>query len=118
MIPNASDSDELLLYAVAQGLYSKMVLQLRKDFERANVAIVMPEGITPVNLVAVLHEKIYVLLMEQFTEYLNLLYVIDVPEQSFKEVEITDAVEVSKDVSFLVLKRIWQKVWSKSTYDS
>jgi len=52
-----------------------------------------------------------------FTVYLNLLYVIDVPEKAFKEIAITDAVDVAEQVSFLILKRELQKVRLKSTFN-
>ena len=65
---------------------------------------------------AVLLEKIYYLIMERFSEYLNLLYIVDVPEKAFKEIQVTDVVDVAEQVSFLILKREMQKVWLKTKY--
>jgi hypothetical protein len=93
-----------------------LVAQLQKDFSLANVDIDISDGIEPTDLKVALHEKIYYLILEKFTEYLNLLYVIDVPEKAFKEIHMTDAVEVAEQVAFLVLKRELQKVWLKKKY--
>ncbi len=110
------DEKALLAHAVEQNLYGKTVAQVRKDFELANVAIALPVAITPEELFTTLHEKVFRLLMEQFTVYLNLLYVVDVPERDFKNITATDTVEVARKVAFLILKRVWQKVWLKTNY--
>ena len=115
---NADFPDGLTLLAKAQNLrlYDKLVVQLEKDFGLANIFIELPKDILPEELRKVLHEKIYVLLMEKFTEYLNLLYIIDVPEKAFKEIHLTDTVEVAGQVSFLILKRELQKVLLRQEY--
>ncbi len=111
-------SNELLQAALEENLYDKIVLQMQKDFALANISIDFSLDVHPNDLATTLHEKIYVLLMERFTAYLNLLYVIDVPEKNFKDIRATDAVDVSKEVSLLILKREWQKVWLKAKYSS
>ncbi|VAW10690.1 hypothetical protein MNBD_BACTEROID03-867 [hydrothermal vent metagenome] len=111
-----ANSAVLLQKAQELKLYEKLVVQLQKDFTLANVAIGLSENITPGNLKTVLHEKIYFLLLEKFPDYLNLLYIIDVPEKAFKEMPMTDVVEVAEQVTFLVLKRELQKVWLKAKY--
>ena len=113
-----SDSKSLLQKAKEAQLYDKLVVQLDKDFVLANIFFELPEGIPSEKLENTLHEKIYVLLMEKFSEYLNLLYVVDVPEKSFKKVKVTDTVEVAEQVSFLILKRELQKVWLKQKYSA
>ena len=52
------------------------------------------------------------------TDYLNLLYIIDVPEKVVKAIEATDVVEISEQVTFEILKREWQKVWFRNEYGS
>jgi hypothetical protein len=61
-------------------------------------------------------EKIYKLIQYKFAEYLNLLYIIDVPEDQIKKLDGSDLVELSEQVAFLVLKREWQKVWFRNKY--
>lgn len=110
------NSGELIHLANEQLLFSQLVKQLEKDFLRANILWDMPKDITGSELVSSLREKLYYLIMERFPEYLNLLYVIDVPEKEFQHLEITDAVEVADQMTFIVLKREFQKVWFRNKY--
>lgn len=116
MTPNFSDSHLLLKHAQKESLYEKLVKQLEKDFALANIDIDIFVDIEPSDLKTILHEKIYRLILEKFDEYLNLLYIIDVPESVFKEIKVTDVVEVAEQVTFLVFKRELQKVWLKAKY--
>lgn len=116
MLPNFSDNHSLLEHAQNKSLYEKLLTQLEKDFVLANIDIDISVDIEPSDLKTILHEKIYRLLLEKFDEYLNLLYIIDVPESAFKEIKVTDVVEVAEKVTFLVLKRELQKVWLKTKY--
>jgi len=109
----------ILLQNAQEGqLYTKLVVQLKKDFSLANIPIDLADNVTPNKLKTFLHEKIYYLILEKFTDYLNLMYVIDVPERAFKQIQVTDVVEVAEQVSFLVLRRELQKVWLKEKYSS
>lgn len=116
MVVNFPNSTKLLETAEAENLYGNLVAQLIKDFGLANIFIELEEGIAPEDLKKVIHEKIYVLIMEKFADYLNLLYIIDVPENTVKGITAVDVVEVADEVTFLVLKREWQKVWFKAKY--
>ena len=49
-------------------------------------------------------------------EYLNLLYIVDVSEKQVKALDGNDTLKLAEDVSFLILRREWQKVWYKSKY--
>lgn len=116
--PEFDNSHTLLKAASAQALYKALVVQLIKDFKRANVAHGFNQEMDPEELYIALKEKLYVLLLEDFTDYLNLMYMVDVPERAMKELELTDAVEVADQLAFLVLRREWQKVWLKANYKS
>ncbi len=107
---------ELLQYAASIALYEKLVVQLKKDLALANITLDLPDGISPLALKTILKEKIYFLLLECFPEYLNLLYIIDVPEKAFSSIKSTNVVDVADGVSFLILKREWQKVCLKQAY--
>jgi hypothetical protein len=109
---------DLLQQVRQKGLYDLLIGQLQKDFDRANIAVPFSSALSPEQLFARLHENIYRLIMERFSDYLNVLYVVDVPERSFREIPLTDAVEVAAEVSFLILQREWQKVLSKQRYSS
>lgn len=116
MMLNFSNSIDLLEKAEIQNLYHKLIEQLNKDFNLANVSIDLSKEIIPKELKAVLHEKVYYLILEKFPEYLNLLYIIDVSEKAVKEITSMDVVDISKQITFLILKREMQKVWYKSKY--
>ena len=109
-------TDELLSEAEKQNLYSKLIEQINKDFNFANEAVDFPQSTTTQELKVQLHEKIYRLIQYKFAEYLNLLYIIDVPEETVKQLDGTDLVELSEQVSFLILKREWMKVWFRNHY--
>jgi hypothetical protein len=112
-----TESISLLQQAKDEGLYENLVAQVQKDFALANIDIdTFLPTIAFAELKTVLHEKIYRLILEKFTDYLNLLYVIDVPEKVFKEIRVTDVVEVAEQVTYLVLQRELQKVRLKAKY--
>lgn len=110
------NTDVLLTEAEAENLYLKLVEQLNKDFNLANEAIDFPMSTSAAELKIQLHEKIYRLIQYKFAEYLNLLYIIDVSEEEIKKLDGSDLVILAEQVSFLILKREWQKVWFRNKY--
>nr|WP_315142775.1 hypothetical protein [uncultured Flavobacterium sp.] len=110
------NTDLLLTQASVENLYLKLVEQINKDFNLANEGIDFPMSIAPEELKIQLQEKIYRLIQYKFAEYLNLLYIIDVPENEIKQLDGSDIVELAGQVSFLILKREWQKVWFRNNY--
>jgi len=97
-------------------LYTKLVQQLNKDFLLANIDLDFHEEVLPSSLKLLLHETVYKLIQEKFMEYLNLLYIIDVPESNVKALNGDDILKLSENIAFLILKREWQKVWFKNKY--
>lgn len=114
LLPN--DFDELITQANKENLYNKLVKQLNKDFLLANIDLDFDEDILPTSLKFLLHETIFKLIQEKFAEYLNLLYIIDVPEHKVKQLDGSDIVLLSEQVTFLILLREWQKVWYRHKY--
>lgn len=114
LLPN--NFDELITQANSEDLYSKLVKQLNKDFLLANIDLDFDEDILPTSLKFILHETVYNLIQEKFAEYLNLLYIIDVPERKIKQLDGSDMVLLSEQVTFLILQREWQKVWYRHKY--
>lgn len=110
------NTDLLLVEAQKETLYLKLIEQINKDFNLANEAIDFPLNICPEDLKIQLHEKIYRLIQYKFAEYLNLLYIIDVSELEIKKLDGSDLVQLAEQVSFLILKREWQKVWFRSNF--
>lgn len=110
------NADLLFEEAQKDSLYLNLIEQLNKDFNLANEGIDFPLSITPGELKIQLHEKIYRMIQYKFAEYLNLLYIIDVPENEIKQLDGSDLVILAEQVSFLILKREWQKVWFRNFY--
>ena len=109
-------TQEILDKASKETLYKKLILQLNKDFLFANIDLDFDEDILPSSLKLILHETICKLIQEKFSDYLNLLYIIDVSEEKIKQLDGSDVLKLSEQVSFLILKREWQKVWFKNKY--
>ncbi len=113
-LPNTFE--DLIENANQLSLYQKLVFQLNKDFLLANINLDFHEDVLPSSLKLLLHETIYKLIQEKFTDYLNLLYIIDVSEKEVKMLNGEDILKLSEDISFLILKREWQKVWFRNKY--
>jgi len=108
--------EDLIQEANQLDLYKKLIKQLNKDFLYANIDLELDEEVLPLSLKLILHETVYKLIQEKFADYLNLLYIIDVPEKKVKQLDGSDMVKLSEQVTFLILQREWQKVWFKSQY--
>ncbi|MGB1311993.1 hypothetical protein [Bizionia paragorgiae] len=107
---------DLIKEAESLALYNNLVQQLNKDFLLANIELSFEDQVTPSELKLQLHEMVYTLIQDRFSDYLNLLYIIDVSEDQIRALNGDDTVQLSEEVSFLILKREWQKVWFKNKY--
>jgi len=110
--------EELVEEARELDLYKKLVVQLNKDFLYANIDLEFDEEILPTSLKLLLLERVYKLIQDKFSEYLNLLYIIDVPEDKVRQLDGSDILKLSEQVTFLILKREWQKVWFRNKHKS
>jgi hypothetical protein len=110
------NTDLLLSEAQKEQLYIKLIEQLNKDFNLANEPVDFAADTTPIALKLGLQEKVFGLINHKFAEYLNLLYIIDVPEKEVKSLNGADIADLSEQVAFLILKREWQKVWFRNRY--
>jgi hypothetical protein len=108
--------EELISKTEELELYSKLIIQINKDFLLANIDLDFDEAILPSSLKYLLHEVVFKLIQEKFAEYLNLLYIVDVSEEKIKTLDVCDTLKLSEQVTFLILQREWQKVWYKNQY--
>jgi len=106
--------NDLIVEATDLNLYNKLIIQLNKDLGLANIDLEFDQNVLPTSLKLILHETIYKLIQEKFMEYLNLLYIIDVSEKKIKLLDGNDAMQLSENVTFLILQREWQKVWYRN----
>ena len=115
-MPLPSNFNALVAEANTLNLYRKLIVQLNKDLLYGNVDLELDEDTLPTSLKLVLQETVFYLIKNKFSVYLNLLYIVDVSELKVREIEGNDAVKLSEDVTFLILQRVWQKVWYKNKY--
>lgn len=108
--------EDVFIQAQQLNLYQKLVQQLNKDLLYANINLQFDDEVLPNSLKLILHETVYKLIQEKFGDYLNLLYIIDVSEKQIKQLDGSDILTLSEDVTFLILKREWQKVWLRHSY--
>jgi hypothetical protein len=111
-----SNFEDLIQQAANINLYNKLIVQLNKDFLLANIDLDFDETILPSSLKLMLQETLFHLIQKKFMDYLNLLYIIDVPENKVKQLDGSDMIKLSEEVSFLILLREWQKVWYRNRY--
>ncbi|MEP5256310.1 hypothetical protein [Winogradskyella rapida] len=111
-----SNFDHLIQEAEGLKLYHKLVAQLNKDLLYANIDLEFKDDILPTSLKMLLHETILHLINSKFSDYLNLLYIVDVPEATIKSLDGSDVYVLSEQVAFIILQREWQKVWYKAQY--
>ena len=110
--------DDLMDKANKWQLYGKLVGQLNKDLALANVNLEFDLEVLPTSLKLLLHEEIYRLIQHKFMDYLNLLYIVDVSEEKIKQLDGNDAIQLAENVSLLILKREWQKVYYRNKFSS
>lgn len=113
---NVDSSEQLMQVVKSDSLFDKLKHQVEKDFVLANVPLKIVEILGHIEFIALIREKVYYLMMEHFSEYLNLMYIIDIPESEFQHIEVTDTVDVADQVTLLILKREYKKVWYRNRY--
>ncbi|WP_412561801.1 hypothetical protein [Winogradskyella sp. MIT101101] len=111
-----SSFEDLIAEANSLNLYRKLIIQLNKDLLFANVDLEFDEETLPTSLKLVLQETVFHLIQNKFSDYLNLLYQVDVSEKKIRSLNGEDLVKLSEDVTFLILQREWQKVWYRAKY--
>ncbi|MBC3846058.1 hypothetical protein H8K90_06690 [Winogradskyella echinorum] len=109
-----SNFEDLIIEANTLNLYKKLILQLNKDLLLANIDLEFNEETLPTSLKLVLQDTVIHLIQSKFSDYLNLLYQVDVSELKIRSLEGADTIKISEDVAFLILQREWQKVWYRS----
>ena len=108
--------DALVTEATSLKLYEKLIIQLNKDLLFANIDLEFDTETLPTSLKLVLQDTVFNLIQNKFSDYLNLLYQVDVSELRIRSFDGEDLVKLSEDVTFLILQREWQKVWYKAKY--
>ncbi|WP_299623297.1 hypothetical protein [uncultured Tenacibaculum sp.] len=116
MSQNYQDSITLLTEVVDNKLYEKLINQLNKDFQLVSLDVVFHKESSPLVLKTKLQEVVKSLLLNDSDGYYNLLYRIDVSEISLKNINTSEIDSYSEEVTFLILKRVWKKVYFKNKF--
>ena len=95
-------------------LYLKLIEQLNKDFQLAGIEQLFSLDCSPSNLIQQLQKIILKLINDDFDNYLNLLYRVDISENKTRKIDSSNIKKMSEQVVYLLLKREWQKVWFKN----
>ncbi|KAB1153964.1 hypothetical protein F7018_15890 [Tenacibaculum aiptasiae] len=118
MLQEYQNSIALLTNVVDKALYIQLVQQLNKDFELVSLDITFNTQNSPVELKNKLQETVKDLLLNNTDDYYNLLYRIDVSETTLKSINTSTIEDYTEAVTFLILKRIWLKVYYKNKFSS
>jgi len=113
-VAKLSNSLDFLSTIPSISLYIKLIEQLNKDFQMAGILEEFSLESNPQDLVNKLQKTIRKMVNTQYSEYLNLLYRIDISEQNLANTTITDADSLIKQHSYLILKREWQKIYFRN----
>ena len=107
---------ELLNKVEFENLYQQLISQLNKDFQLSNLDESIELSLTPVKLKEILRKIILNLLTNNYDDYLNLMYRIDVPEKELATLKAENLETTINQITFLILKREYQKVWFKNKF--
>ena len=113
MLPT-QNSLELLNIVESENLFQNLILQLNKDFQLSNLSESFELSITPIQLKEQLNKIIVNLLTNNYDDYLNFLYRVDVPEKELLTIKSNNLEATINQITFLILKREYQKVWFKN----
>ncbi|WP_299161144.1 hypothetical protein [uncultured Tenacibaculum sp.] len=116
MLQEYQNSIALLTNVVNKELYTQLVQQLNKDVGLVSLDTVFNTASTPIELKDKLQETVKDLLLNNTDSYYNLLYRIDVSETSLKSINSSTIDTYAEAITFLILKRIWQKVYYKNKF--
>jgi hypothetical protein len=110
------NSLELLKAVETENLFVKLIVQLNKDFQLANIDRRFKSTISIEKLKDELTETMLHLIQLKYDDYLNLLYRIDIAEKELATINSSSLQESIEQVTFFILKREFQKVWLKRNY--
>jgi len=114
----AGNSIELLNKIELENLFLKVIQQLNKDFQLANLDESLEDNISPPKLVETLCAVLLKLISNKYDDYLNFLYRVDVSEKELLKIQGKELSAIIDQVAFVVLKRECQKVWLKKNFEN
>ena len=105
---------ELLKKITVENLYEKLILQINKDFQLSNLNESFAITITPNELKVGLGHLLKKMMTHHYDDYLNFVYRVDVSEKELLAIQSDNLDEIIDQITYLILKREYQKVWFKN----
>ena len=118
MLSEYQNTNDLLTGISNYKLYTQLINQLNKDFSLANIDISFNEDNTPQTLKDKLVKQVTFLISNDSYSYQNLLYIIDVSEHDINKIALSNINSYIENIVFLILKRVWKKVWFKNKFSN
>ena len=113
---NSEESLQLFRKITTANLYSKLIEQLDKDFVFAGLPSSFSEEILPQEIISYLTQLLIELITKRFSDYLNLLYRIDISEIEIKKLDGSNIEIMSEQVAILIIQRECQKVLLRNKF--
>lgn len=95
-------------------LIQPMVEQIKKDARLSGLDFDCSTDISATELFQTVYTFLLHLIINDFGGYLNFLYRADLSEKDLKSIPQVQPKEIAKEVTILLLKREWQKVYFRS----
>ncbi|NOR28720.1 MAG: hypothetical protein GQ540_09370 [Lutibacter sp.] len=108
------NSIALLQKVEIENLFQQLIQQLNKDFQLSNLDKTFDLSVTPIQLKEKLSEILLDLITNHYDDYLNFLYRVDVSENELAIIKAENLEATIDQITFLILKREYQKVWFKN----
>lgn len=98
----------------SHNLIENLTQQIQKDADLAGAVFSCEKDIQAKQLIPKMYNFILELMTSDFGTYLNFLYRVDLSEKALLSITDTEPNVIAKQVTFMVLKREWQKVWFRN----
>ncbi len=114
MLPEHQNITQLFDQIEKEDLLKNLIFQINKDAQLVGIDFDLDECSSPKNVVLELKNLIYNLIKNSFSDYINLLYRVDISEKQIAELQGLELETLIEKSAILILKKEWQKVWFKS----
>lgn len=95
-------------------MLEKLIVQLNKDLSLSGIETQFNMDWSPKLLIDGLSKIVATLMKNEFHKFMNLLYRIDISEKKIGEIGTSDFDKVVNVITFMILKKEWQKVWFRN----
>lgn len=106
--------EKIITEATHEKLYYNLIAQLNKDFQLSNLNEHIEKETAPIQLVEIIGNILKTLITDNYQGYSNFLYRVDVAETDLNKLNYNNLEQLITQVTYVVLKREYQKVWFKN----